>query len=449
MEIIYIIALEVTVILFLLKLLSLGLGFAISILLIGSIFILKKKRNIFLLILPFIFLIRGTFWVCYTDPPIGERNSFEVNLLQGRGKIEKIDGKYILKPSYLNIGEKADGNYLVEGKVKNIESQNGKNYYTLEFYRIEKISNSSLKKYFRKKSEQLLEDQSPTLRRVYKAVVLGESFQLTRELRQRFNYIGISHLMALSGFHIGIVLSIFSFLTFKLPLKKREKNIVLILFLTLYFLGVQHSPSLERAYIMGIVFLLGKVVDENTELSKFLVFSYVLSLILNPTNFNSISFKLSYIAVFIIAEVYPKIVKKYRINSKFLKLLFLNILLQILLSLILIKEFGTIQLFSFISNLIIVPVGSIFITFSFIGLFLQSLNLGFIVIPFINYSFKLFIFLTELFEKLPYMSIKYQGDREKIIFDLFYIFMIGLFLYKKRKGVSKNEKIHRRIEISQ
>ena len=208
-------------------------------------------------------------------------------------------------------------------------------------------------------------------------------------MREKFNYIGISHLMALSGFHIGLVISIISFLLpTKLPIKKRERNLFLLVTLTLYYLGIEHSPSLDRAYIMGVVYLLGKIFDENTELIKTLAVSFVLSLIINPASINSISFQLSYGAVFAIAEIFPYFkTKLYKGKSKLIDSLILTLSIQFFLTPLLIYQFGVIQLLSFITNMIVVPVGSLFISIGFISLLLENFSLGFLFTPILNFVF--------------------------------------------------------------
>lgn len=235
------------------------------------------------------------------------------------------------------------------------------------------------------------------MKRVYKAVILGEGYRLTREMREKFNYIGISHLMALSGFHIGLIISLIALLLPKqLPLKKRGKNISLLVVLTIYYLGIEHSPSLDRAYFMGIIYLLGKILDENTELFKTLTVSYVLSLIINPASINSISFQLSYGAVFIIAGIFPYIKTKiYSGKSKIVEGVLLTLSIQFFLTPLLIREFGIIQLLSFISNIVVVPVGSLFISLGFIGLLLENFSLGFLIVPILNFTFKIFSILVD------------------------------------------------------
>lgn len=449
MEVIYLIALEITIILGILKFFSLEFGIFFSLIFIVGIFIFNSKKNIFLLLLPILFLIRA-FFLFNSHISIGDTKSFQISLYGGRGKIEKIENRYPPNNSYLYILNKSDGDYEVIGKIKGITSKYDNIYYEIEVEKISSLPQNSINRYFQEKSDKLLQNSSYDMKRIYKAVILGEGYRLTREMRDKFNYIGISHLMALSGFHIGLVISLISMLLPKqLPLKKRGKNIFLLVTLTIYYLGIKHSPSLDRAYLMGIIYLLGKILDENTEIFKTLAVSYVLSLIINPASINIISFQLSYGAVFIIAGIFPYIKTKiYRGKSKIIESILLTLSIQFFLTPLLIKEFGVVQILSFISNIVVIPVGSFFISLGFIGLLLENFSLGFLIIPILNFTFKIFSMLVDFFYSLPFMSIKYQNDSPLI--TLFYlVLIIGISLLKFRKDYTKNEKIYKRTKISQ
>ena len=124
--------------------------------------------------------------------------------------------------------------------------------------------------------------------------------------------------------------------------------------------------------------------------------------------------------------------------------------IQIFLTPILIKEFGNIQLFSIFSNLIIVPLGSLYITLAFIGLLFENFGLGVVIFPFVNIIFKLLIKVVEIFSNIPMLTIKYSGNKDNTIFLLFYVIIFGIIFYNKFKMEGKkDEKIYRRTKISQ
>ena len=449
MEVIYLIALEISVILGIFKFFSLELGIFFSLILILGVFIFNERKNIFILLLPILFLIRA-FFLFTSSTNIGDTKIFLISLYEGRGKIEKMDSRYPLTNSYLYISNKSNGSYKVIGKIEEIDKKYGNDYYKIEIEKISSLPQNSISRYFEKRSENLLKNSSYEMKRIYEAVILGKGYRLTQEMREKFNYIGLSHLMALSGFHVGLIISLISFLLpIKLPLKKRGRNIFLLGALSLYYLGVKHSPSLDRAYIMGAIYLLGKILDENTELIKSLTVSFVLSLIINPASINTISFQLSYGAVFVIAGIFPYIkTKMYKGKSKIVDGILLTLSIQFFLTPLLIQEFGVIQILSFITNTVIVPIGSLFISLGFIGLLLENFSLGFLISPILNLIFKIFFTLVDFFNTLPFMSIKYQN--ESFIIPLFYFIVIGgVFILKFRKDYKKDEKIYKRTKISQ
>ena len=267
--------------------------------------------------------------------------------------------------------------------------------------------------------------------------------------RKEFHYVGISHLMALSGLHIGIILGICGFISKKLPVSRKNRYIFMLASLTIYFLGVKHSSSLIRAYIMAVIFIGGKIFYEDIDASKSLAAAFIGGIFISPVAIDEVSFILSYLAVFAIICIYP-IIRKiiYRGKSKFVEKLILLTTLQFFLIPILIKEFGTVQFLSFFSNLIILPVGTLYILTSFIGLFLENLGLGFIVFPIVNIIFETFMKLVEIFSKVPYLTLRYNGSKDNALFLIFYVIIFGIVFYNKFKMEGKkNEKISGRTKI--
>ena len=124
--------------------------------------------------------------------------------------------------------------------------------------------------------------------------------------------------------------------------------------------------------------------------------------------------------------------------------------IQVFLLPILIKEFGTIQLFSIFSNLIILPLGSLYITLAFIGLLFENFGLGVVIYPIVNIIFKFLIKIVEIFSNVPMLTIKYNGNKDNTIFLLFYVIIFGIIFYNKFKMEGKkDEKIYKRTKRSQ
>ena len=450
MEITYILLGEILGILLLFQFFSSWIVISITLFSLGTVYFFTKKKSILIYIIPILFVIRLVFGVHSGDFDYLENIRLKVELNRGVGKVLKIDNKNLKNLTFVYMSELADGKYNVLGEFKELEKKENIDIISINRLEVEKLEDSFLEKYFENRVEGFIEKGDRYFKRVYRAIILGESREIPKELREKFNYVGVSHLFALSGLHIGIIIGVISFISSKFSISRDKRYWVILIGLTLYFLGIKHSPSLIRAYIMGVIFLFGKILYENIDIEKSLVVSFIVSLFLNPISIYEVSFKLSYLAVVAIIFIYPFIIKFYKGKSKIVKNVILIGTIQIFLTPILIKEFGTIQLFSILSNLIIVPLGSLYITLAFIGLLFENFGLGVVIFPFVNIIFKLLIKVVEIFSNIPMLTIKYSGNKDNTIFLLFYVIIFRIIFYNKFKMEGKkDEKIYRRTKISQ
>lgn len=450
MEITYILLGEILGVLLLFQFFSSWLVISITFFTLSILYFFTRKKSILIYIIPILFAIRLVFGVHNGDFDYLENIRLKVELNRGIGKVLKIDNKNLKSPTFVYLSELADGRYDVLGEFKDFEKKENINIISINRLGIEKLEDNFLERYFKNRVENFIEKGDRYFKRVYRAIVLGESREIPKELREQFNYVGVSHLFALSGLHIGVIMGVISFISIKLSISRDKRYWVILIGITLYFLGIKHSPSLIRAYIMGVIFLFGKIFYENIDIEKSLAVSFIVSLFLNPVSIYEVSFKLSYLAVAAIIFIYPFILKFYKGKSKIIKNIILIGTIQIFLLPILIKEFGTIQVFSILSNLVIVPLGSLYITLAFIALLLENFCLGAVIFPFVNIIFKLLIKVVEIFSTIPILTIKYNGNKDNTIFLLFYVIIFGIISYNKFKMEGKkDEKIYRRTKISQ
>ncbi|AVQ27093.1 competence protein ComE [Fusobacterium ulcerans] len=449
MELIYILALEVFIIMTIFNIFSLWISIFLTVMVISGIWLFFKKKDKFIYIIPILLVIRILFCVHFNDCERLDIVKMKVEVNNGMGKIIKIDNRYPKIKSYTFIPEIPDGKYMVLAEIAKIEDRDDMQYFYINKITDEKIEKSWLKNYFENNVKKFIANGSPEFKRVYRAVILGEGKQLSRSMRKEFNYVGISHLMALSGLHIGIILAICGFISKKLPISRKNRYIFMLGALTIYYLGVKHSPSLTRAYIMAGIFIAGKIFYEDIDASKSLAAAFIGGIFISPISMNEVSFILSYLAVFAIICIYPLIRKViYKGKSKFVEKLILLTTIQFFLTPILIKEFGTIQFLSFFSNLIILPVGTLYILLAFVGLFLENLGLGFIVFPITNIVFEIFMKLVEIFSKIPGLTLRYNGSKDNALFLIFYVIIFGIVFYNKFKTEGKkDEEISGRTKI--
>jgi competence protein ComEC len=154
---------------------------------------------------------------------------------------------------------------------------------------------------------RLLQDMPPTTRAMYLAMLLGDQGEVTPKMRQQFSRTGTSHLLAISGLHLGALAAVTYFLVFWLlrcfPWVLLRVNVMKIstLAATLPVVSYAHlaggSPATQRAEVMVLAYLLLVLLGRPREVWSALALAALVILILSPLRLFSVSFKLSFAAV--------------------------------------------------------------------------------------------------------------------------------------------------------
>ncbi len=147
-------------------------------------------------------------------------------------------------------------------------------------------------------------------RDVLRALILGNRDRISPDLREAFHRCGVGHLLAISGLHIGIVagsaffalvaiLSRFEVLLWSAWVRKAAAIGAFIPAL-FYALLAGMSPSTQRALAMVAMFLLTFLLEREQDSINTLAVAALMILLANPPALYSISFQLSFAAVFFI-----------------------------------------------------------------------------------------------------------------------------------------------------
>ncbi|GAA8723042.1 ComEC/Rec2 family competence protein [Helicobacter pylori] len=219
---------------------------------------------------------------------------------------------------------------------------------------------------------------------LYRALFIGDS--LNKDLRDRANALGINHLLAISGFHLGILsMSVyFLFSLFYTPLQKRyfpyrnafyDIGVLVWVFLLGYLLLLDFLPSFFRAFLMGLLGFLACFFGVRILSFKLLVLACCIAIALLPKLLFSVGFLLSVCGVWYIF-LFLKHTQIFFKDSSFFKRSFQAIVLSVLvfLNMLIVAHaffpmFSPYQLFS-------IPLGLIFIVFFPLSLFLHAVGLG-------------------------------------------------------------------------
>ena len=153
------------------------------------------------------------------------------------------------------------------------------------------------------------------------AVTLGEKQNLSYETKQEYSICSASHVLAISGLHMGII---FLFLSKIVPMlitlishKYTDKisSFIIIFCIWTYVLLIGNHPSTMRAAIMLTMYLLTQLFTQYTDKMSILTFTAGLLLIIYPEWLFDIGFQMSFFAV--LAILYIFIPLSERIHNAF------------------------------------------------------------------------------------------------------------------------------------
>lgn len=140
------------------------------------------------------------------------------------------------------------------------------------------------------------------------ALLTGDRSALPVEITEAFRASGASHILALSGLHLGIVYAIFTRLTSWAggnPYVKAFRSAAAVSFCLIYTFGTGAGESMTRAFLFILLKEAGSLMHRKTDLKEITMAALVIQLATDPLSIRSVSFQLSYAAMAGIAFIHP------------------------------------------------------------------------------------------------------------------------------------------------
>ncbi len=261
-----------------------------------------------------------------------------------------------------------------------------------------------------------------------KSILLGEREYLSYEQKNLLRNTGASHLLAISGLHMGIIILCFSLVLFKVCSKKRNA-LYLISFLTLiYIILVGAAVSIIRAALLALLFLFSSEFNREGDFLNIISITLIINLILDPLAIFTVSLQLSYILVLTLYYLTPLL--RVFISP----VLAVSVSAQLASLAITAYYFNEYAYIALITNLWLIPYITILLPFIFVLVLLSIFSLSlfqplvFVIKIGLDFLFKGLEFMT-LIQKSPLVIAK----PELIIVMLYYLFLFSLpYIYIKR-----------------
>lgn len=150
--------------------------------------------------------------------------------------------------------------------------------------------------------------QSAGTSAIIKALLTGDRSSLSPDITAAFRDSGASHILALSGLHLGIIYMIFSKVSAFLGngiYARRLRSPLLICLCGFYTLATGAGASIMRAFLFIFLNETAKLSGRHKSLPQVLSAAALIQLIISPLSILSISFQLSYAAMAGIAYIFP------------------------------------------------------------------------------------------------------------------------------------------------
>ena len=139
-----------------------------------------------------------------------------------------------------------------------------------------------------------------------KGILLGKRTDVPTETLDIFRNSGTFHVLAVSGLHVGLV-AMFCYLGFSIfRFPQKIRYLLTIMAVLIYACLIGFRPSVFRASLMAVLFLVAKLINRDADLFNLLGFAALLLLLLNPLQLWDVGFQLSFVAVTAIVYFVPR-----------------------------------------------------------------------------------------------------------------------------------------------
>ena len=214
---------------------------------------------------------------------------------------------------------------------------------------------------------------------VVAAMSLGDKSQLTKELKDTYAVSGASHILALSGLHLGIIYTLLSLL-----LSHRRwqvvSQVVIIVCIWLFVFLVGMSASVVRSAVMFTIYALLSLGHRDKMSVNILAFAAIVMLFFNPMSLFDLGFQLSFMAVLAILLFYPlfesvwsqAFLLDHRIFRWLWMMLTVSCAAQIGVAPLIAYYFGRFSNYFLLANLVVVPAATLILYLSLLVLLIPS-----------------------------------------------------------------------------
>ena len=260
------------------------------------------------------------------------------------------------------------------------------------------------------------------------AIIIGDKTDLDSDIKELYSVSGIAHILAISGLHISFIgMAIYRLLRrrFRFLFSAAVSIPVVLSFGIMSGFGI----STIRAIIMFILKIIGEVLGRKYDAITAISLAGLVLLVQNTFVVCNSGFQMSFGAIIAIVLILPIVEEILNTDNKIIKVLSANFTISLVMNPILAWNYYELPTFSFLLNIVVVPLMSVVIVSSIAGIFCSCIMFGFgkvVIFPGCG-ILELYTFLCNIINKSSVASIVVGQPKVTIIIVYYAILLVVLF----------------------
>ncbi len=323
------------------------------------------------------------------------------------------------------------GNFKKQGEFKTLNT--GKvgyistKYENVEISKARKTIPEAIRGYIKNNLSKI---KNPEVAGLCFAVLFGNKSDLSLDMQANFKISGTAHLLAVSGLHVGFLIALLVFILKICHANRKIKLIVPSIFLILLMILCAFTPSVVRASLVAIIYLLAEYFGKEKDSLSTLSFAAIMIILFDPFVVYKYSFILSFACVFSIlclATPVTNLLIRMKMGKKMAATIATIFCVNFATVFVVSLMNQEINLIGLISNIFLIPLFSVFYMVMFI-LVLLTVFMPFTsivlnaVIPF----YYIFSVTQGLFSHIP--PLVANSSILLVICTMLLIFLLGKFV---------------------
>lgn len=277
------------------------------------------------------------------------------------------------------------------------------------------------------------------------AILLGRRDSLEASVKRDFSRIGISHLLALSGIHLSVIVGMADALLSKSRLPRRVTLIVEAFGIIFFMALVGFSRSVTRAGVMQLIRITAQLIGRRSDPKTNLGTAVLIIMLVDPLAVRDTAFVLSVLAAYAcIAYSEYKRLNRIKSGKTIISRILCGtrdtVLMTLLISALTLpvmwKVFGQISLISPLTNVVFIPVIGAYLYFSLIYVVLcRAPVIGPLLTFILTNVERIICAAARKLSLLPHITLSLHGNVVGVLSFLLFIAVFAATLQNRKKRV--------------